>query len=823
MKKLYAILVLVSGMHTAYSQVRISMITPKHGHVYDNYVNIEGYAASDAGPIISVKARAGNIEQEMNVVRLPYFFGGLNLEAFPEGPVQLHIIATDQQQNQLDTVIMLHRDPGPRLVIDDVATTGIARPMMRIKVKGTDNTPVKSMKLQFGINSYTFYKDEIDTIIDASLEMPPLTVSVTDSLGRVSTAGIRYTINVSPAFNLVYAAPLNTTILGYHNNRVLIGGTGSGSSITDITTGATVKLPYNGHIGEISENGKAAWLTAQGAYFTEPVYFNKHRLWAFNGDAVQLLQDSVKRVRSRGEAVAWTAGNGDSLFYKSNMGSPPAFIAKNILAFALDSAGHLVYAANPSIYRYKNGVTTTLYTHNENNYLTYFAEADRDYVAYNSAPLNGRTYLRLLHNGIAEDLIRTDHMTGFGHHHFKLRRGSIAYTNERAVDGAPEPGMFLKLPGDSARLINPSVNARPEGIDSSGGVLFSKEEWLSYIPLNGSEKELAWGFSQIFEEPDGWYAQHYNALYKVSTEATTTYQALPDTRPIFFNTKDTLTLSDFTSHYTGPENGLGQLQEIVITRIPTWCNLYRANGWRIGSPNTRLKRSELEGMYIVPIHNLIGADTIRWKGFSETGFIGGRDTAITIIVYPDLTAKPKLSGLDSTYTTASAPDYVKILNLPPEKWRTSVTITLDSSTILPMVTDTTFRITPSDYAGGIHTLQVKYRHPLDSIVTTARFFVVLTQQRLAVANAGTGAAPQELKVSPNPFTSRFTLQGLDAGKRYTLSLHGVSGNLVYSKVVSGLSMVAVQPDTPLASGVYYLKVFDVKENKVTRVVTVVKM
>lgn len=69
-------------------------------------------------------------------------------------------------------------------------------------------------------------------------------------------------------------------------------------------------------------------------------------------------------------------------------------------------------------------------------------------------------------------------------------------------------------------------------------------------------------------------------------------------------------------------------------------------------------------------------------------------------------------------------------------------------------------------------------------------------------------------VYPNPFTTQFVVEGLDASKQYRLTLHALNGTVLYTRVTNGLHRVTVVPDVSLRKGIYFLEVFDLSTQKI---------
>ncbi|WP_295122913.1 T9SS type A sorting domain-containing protein [uncultured Chitinophaga sp.] len=849
MKQFYVCLLLILGMHAAIAQVRISMLVPKPNQLLNNKVFVEGYAASSAGAITSVKASINSQEVTMNISQLAYFFGDFNLSALPVGPLQLHIIATDALQNQLDTVINIIRDTPPQVVLELPVSETVARPLLRVKAYAVDNGPVNRMEVRFRTRTYTFNSASIDTVFDASAEEAPLNVYAIDSAGQQGFATASYSVNINPGLESVITLPPYRNIQDYNYGKVFaakpadFGAYNPTNYLYDVPGGSETLIPGNIELSTAQQQLKRAWVTPQGAYFTGRYVTSGSTgdLTLFEWWSAQLtpLQTGVKRVNVTGKYAVWISTIGDSLFLHDQAAQTKIFLEKGVTHADVDSTGRVDYIVGASIYRYNNG-TTSLVVSDDGPLAQFpYLDSDSDDIAYfgiSPYKVSGlflhtdTSNTRFVMSGDYPELVvpYLAERIRLKNHHLVFTRHQSSYLSET--------WFYRKSPGDTLKLLKrltkeskfgSDVLGYIRGVNAQGDVLLWEDPWpstntgkLVYYPVNGPSKTVTELDLSTYDINGEWYGSLANTLYKLSLDTAYGAEAIPFTKPLLINQSGRFSLKDFTSHFSGPEYGPGQLMEVKITRLPTWGILVHPNGSQVGITGQVLKRSELEGLRYVPYQNVIGADTIRWAGYN--GNVWSNQAAITLMTHPNLTAPPKLAGLDSSYCDTVTADVIKITNYPPVKWRTTVTVLLDGTTILPVGADSTFTIYPT---AGTHTLKVTFRHPLDSISTTASF-------RTVSCPSGGGRLEEIadklkdveiLTAYPNPFTTQFTVKGLNAAKRYTYSLHDLQGNVVYTGLVNNQTTVVITPNATLKKGIYYLKVFDVALNKTTAVAAVVKM
>lgn len=69
-------------------------------------------------------------------------------------------------------------------------------------------------------------------------------------------------------------------------------------------------------------------------------------------------------------------------------------------------------------------------------------------------------------------------------------------------------------------------------------------------------------------------------------------------------------------------------------------------------------------------------------------------------------------------------------------------------------------------------------------------------------------------VYPNPFTTQFTVEGLESTKKYKLTLHALNGTVLLTTYANYLYKFTVVPAISLRKGIYFLEVFDLSTQKV---------
>ncbi|UYQ90988.1 T9SS type A sorting domain-containing protein [Chitinophaga horti] len=827
MKQFYVLMLLLWGMQPVFAQVRVSMLVPKPGQRVGNQLLIEGYAASSAGAIVSVKASVNTRTATMNITQLPYFFGQFNFDTLPPGPLQLHIIATDNQQHQKDTIINIVRDTPPVITVESPTADDIGRPLLRFKASAVDNGgQVAAMELNFASRQYRFTGNDIDTLIDVSAEAAPLRIIAYDTTGNTSSVDVDFYYNVDPVTQPVFTSPSGYKILDYANSKALTYNYQAGTFIYDLGTGQSTKVTDSIYLSPLHYTRRSAWITPLGAFFTGNygLYYN---VYEWTSGTVKLLQEQAWTANAAGHYIVWTSYIGDSLFLRNQATQTTVFIDKGVKHADVDSAGNVAYIIGPAIYRYSQGAKTVmLFEDKPNAYFTY-VNVDGQYAAYNQVSPYGESGAGYYDGAVGKVYLqlRDDNLEDYDEGRIGLNNGHLMLAKH--VSGYDSyTYVYRQLAGDSLKLLHTthrfykygsSILANIQGINKRGDAIiysnnFTTQPELLYFPANGDSARLL-GRRQldVYPEGDKWYASYQNELYRLMLDSLYEKDALPFTKPLLMNASAVFGVKDFTSHFEGPEYGSGQLMKIKITRLPTWGVLRNRSGAQVGITGQELTRADLEGLRYVPYQNVIGADTIRWAG--SNGIEYGQQAAITLIVHPELDAQPKLAGLDSNYCSATASDRIAITNYPPVKWRTAVSVMVDG---VPVSTDSIFFIEPAALAAGRHAVTVRFRHPLDSISTTAYFNVGGT------CNLKLPGGLELLHAYPNPFTTQFTLQGLHPAKRYGLSLHDISGNAKFTAVANYQANIVLSPPTTLPKGIYYLKVYDFTLSKVTGVSVVIK-
>ncbi|WP_298712611.1 T9SS type A sorting domain-containing protein [Chitinophaga sp.] len=822
MKKCYTLLLLLCTGQLSYSQIRIFVTTPVGGQHVPGEFYLAGTVRWSAGNIVSVTATAGGVTSNMNISVLPNFSGTVSLGNAAPGIVPVKVSAKDVPGNVKDTVINVFFDPPPRVVIDSTVTNGIARPWLRIKARGIDNGPVKAIRVMFEGKPVDFPGSSIDTSLDASVfNNSQLIIGAVDTLDQVSYIDLSYVLQTSSGFKLAYRAPLGSEILDSRHGKIFAVSPDK-LHLIDTLTKAMVSQPFRSSGGVM---GLPAWITSRGVYFKDLNYYGELFAWK-PGSTPVMLENATKLAAFGGDAVAWTVDYGDTLFYQANIDAPIQQVATGVQALSIDRDGTLFYSrdADHTLNRFANGTAAVIYTDPINSWATYWMEADRGQIAFWAQNSVGAEHLRLYNNGSAPLVQRVDHMLYFGPEKAVVDSGRLAWMNYTTLDPKWPVGMYLKLPGDTPRVIYDAYltnSVGPLAIDKRNGVLIrvGNRYLIDYVPAKGGRRTLGAGWTKFYDNDGKWFVSQRNALFRLDTTANNNFAAANRTVAVRYKTPKYFSAKEFASMYSGPGDGLGRLEEVEITQRPRFGKLYLANG--TAAPG-RLKRFQLDSLYYLPIVGQVGADTVRWRGHSGTDW--SNIAALTLITYPELHFPPRIEGLDSSYAATVTTDRIRILNMPIKQWRTQTIVTLDGTSQLAVAKDSTFTIHPSAYAPGYHYLRIQFRHPLDSVSMQVRFSVTapLAQpQSLALAQDKLPETPS-LKAYPNPFSGQLNVQGLQANRRYRLSLHNSTGQAMSSRIVEG-QQTAIIAGSTLAPGIYFLRIFDVKLGKEVEVLQVIKM
>lgn len=822
MKQYYLLLLLISVSQLVYSQVRISPLLPKPLQVYDSVLRVETYAASDSGAIAGVKASISGRTANLFPSGSNFFFGNISLKDLPTGTLQLKLTATDVKLYTRDTLISIIHNPAPQLIIDTPQAYTVARPFLTIKAH--TSSPVKYLKLAFVSDTLTF-AGAIDTTLNALAYTGPLYVIAEDSSGRTVSRQIDYIVDVNPLLVTDFIAPEGQVIqdvrlIPNRDTSVFTSGP-AGCFIHNTITGRAVRVPFEGTVRLLPNATTAAWLTDNGVFFTgsspgETII----KLYRYQSGQLSVLGSNITHVSIPREFVSasWIAGGTLSVLQFGNNAIPETRVLDQGVTALHMSGGYVYYNKGNQLFRYAISSSTELLNNGAGiTNIPAILSENQDYmfVAGYGGQQKRLEFFRSIgsfRDTVADFGNRPDIQKVEDEFRFYVRR--IAYTQLSAdttkvwlydYDHIPRP-VFS----------GPAGHVILKGLGGDGAVIADNtlDQGTYFIPPLGKPRLLARLKGTVYrkdyrgEPVSDWYLAHANVLFRMRTDVVTSGEVTPSMKDILQNTTMRFTADEFRQHYTG------QLDAISITRIPTWGDLFRANGQKVRLTGEVIPASELDSLRYVPYLNIIGADTIRWKG--SDGFIfTAADAAITLIMRPKLYV-PWLKNKDTLYYNNEPPSKLTILNYPEPKWRTETLVTIDSSYTLP-VTDSAFYIAPGNLATGIHQLKVTFRHRLDSASTIVWFRVaeaaLLRVEQLAVA----AETPVKLRTYPNPFAEQFVVEGLLVSNQYSLSLHDAKGALMLQERITGQQRTTITPPGRLPAGVYFLKVFNIGKNSETAV------
>ncbi len=364
-------------------------------------------------------------------------------------------------------------------------------------------------------------------------------------------------------------APPGSTILDVRKGKIFAASYGYLHYI-DTATRAIITLPYPTNYTLTSTSAR---ITDEGVYFAG-IYSWEIYSWKPGNMPVQ-LRYRPKEVAYGGNAVAWTSEYLDTLYYKASMDAPVQMVATDVDKISIDRDGTLFYAGRDhSLNRFANGVAERIYYDFTNNRDVDWMIADRGQIAYNTLTGGGGWHLRLYNNGSAPLLMRTDHMYSyFTQDKAKLDSGRLAWMNYRTLDPKIPAGLYLKLPGDTARVIYDTILNRfggPLAIGPRNDVLVNTGvgSQIDYVPANGGRRTLGSGWNRFFNNDGKWFVSQQHVLFRLDTTANNNFSAANRTVAVKYKTARYLSAKEFASMYSGPQDALGRLEQVQITQHP---------------------------------------------------------------------------------------------------------------------------------------------------------------------------------------------------------------------------------------------------------------
>ncbi|WP_343704142.1 T9SS type A sorting domain-containing protein [Chitinophaga sp.] len=635
----------------------------------------------------------------------------------------------------------------------------------------------------------------------------------------------------SPYFHFFYDIPGNgpTQVLDFQKDRLLYWRD-SAYHIHQLNTGNTIDIPLHQPPALALQQDRQGWLTDSGAFVTVPSdVAGMVALYEWRGQTLSVVEKQATSVEVGGNDVLWTSWG---YFYSQRSGAEKQRVSTNPGTFTMSPEGWYLYSLDDTLYLHKNGVTTPFATGEETSERFLYVVTDGQQIMYlmEKAHQNPTLYL---YNGTATDtvaILRGSNQQIFFKQQYSLNNGYAAFVSiDQTGDTWPYPTasttVYVRAPSGKRNLAfsqlgdRGDVRVRPElwGLTENGGLLLAKENYrwengLHYTPWDSASRFIAsfpWnGRSQVPPHvyKDGSFYVFYNdSVYRVQPDMVKP-KVLPFEVTVQPGVPYRFTLDSLLNYYTGVKYGPGQLQSAGFFNGPYQGYLVAA-GDTLQLYNRWIDRARLDSLVYLPSPNASGIDSVLWTandGATSTPYALIRFRFAPVACPPAaVTLTSSINVVNNNSDTVVLTAHGSAPGLFAFARDTSFT-----SLLRPESTDSVLLLPPGALQQGGNNIYVRLRTGCGTdSVATDRVHIIKTF--LSHIPGKDFDSKLLIIVYPNPFTTQFTVEGLQPSRKYVLTLHDLSGRTVVTVLADYLHKINIVPNVPLNRGVYFLKAWDV--------------
>ncbi|MGX5820725.1 T9SS type A sorting domain-containing protein [Chitinophaga lutea] len=625
----------------------------------------------------------------------------------------------------------------------------------------------------------------------------------------------------TPYYKIVYELPgSSATVLDLHASRILYWQDNA-YHIRNFNTGTTTDIPLSKPPAMADRQTRQGWLTDSAAFFTTTSdQAGMVGLYEWRGGTLREIEKQANTVDVAGDYALWTSWG---IFYHQRPREEKRRISDLPGAYAMSPAGWFLYSLRDTLYKYENGASTP------------YATGETTAETFSYVTIDGQQALFLLqkaaqppalylHNGTSAEMVTVlpgYHQARFPRQQYALRNGKVAWVSIDREGVWPisiaETSIYLKIPGAPVREAFKLVGNRNEsfvfpeikGIDERSGLLVRKENFswqngLHYAWPGGDSSYIApytvnAPLPGMARDSGNWYTFYGNTVYRIALDTPSTHTAEDFTVNVRPNTPYAFTLQQFLDHYTGVDEGPGQLSAVSFF-LNTGNGYLRAGNDSIGT-FAWVARERLDSVQYIPAAGFTGVDSIQWR--ADNGLSTTAQGIIRFVVAPacytslavSLTADPNIvnNDRDSVRLTAHGNVGGSLFTFARDTGFTNL--------LRPESGDSVITLHPTALRRGDNYFYVKMR--VAGCDSAAR-----DQVRVVKTIFSNGDPVNAILAYPNPFTTQFTVEGLEKEKRYIITLHDLTGRPVQTWITSGSPKFTAIPPATLRKGVYFLKVFD---------------
>jgi Secretion system C-terminal sorting domain len=789
------------------------------------------YPIDSVSALVFYNSGTSTLAAETRLVYNPvtgFMTGRLILTGFPNIPLSISISMDDSLGNfQLSTPINIVHSSSirmaagidPNILVSEPLAYSVARPALHVHAFPQTASPGCQLVLvlvnaQANPNTYTIlgnYSDSIDTDIDFSAYQGMALSLVVSALDRNNRSGSSQPIPVfadtSPLLVEYFSASGN--ILDFNNNKLLVVDNGviSNPRIVDLSTGASTGIPFARYVS-------SGYLTPQGAVIgvTSPTGSYSDSLYDYNTGTLHYLGTFNKgSMKVNGGYAIWSKFSGndprlipsDSLFLRNLTTGTNTLVAFNaahkingiFTVSDVTAAGLVAFAdTNKNLVSYLNGVYTT--QTNDGSNFTGSANPLTDGYNYAYTFVDETLFNPQVVGLIPQTLslaFRGGHVPGPGTD-YQVNNKYLAYVQK---SDPTHSSLFLRdTLGNSVPV---AASSFADLLAPNGDLMFDSASERELAIRNGQTLRVSSLLGRVFYRDSSWYIAIGRVLFALPGLSKPAKPSISGLDTAYCNNQgvQTIRIGNFPNATSGTQVGA----------------TLDAVAWPVNAADSSLS---------INVDTLsIGSHTLIVR-FSNT--IGTVSDTLSFVVHAASTPVVRLSA-----------NITHVVNLS-DSVRLEATDSAGGGThpLYTFATDRNFQhvlqnqsannnlaIAPSTLVVGNNWIYVDMKTSASCSVVQNGVDSINIVRDLSTGIVDIDNPGQVIGIYPNPIKDQFTINGLSTAKKYSITLYGVNGQIVFSgeaKYQGSLNIVCGREP----AGVYILGIYDETKNRILGNVKLIK-
>ncbi|HEY0612852.1 MAG TPA: hypothetical protein VGD35_24410, partial [Chitinophaga sp.] len=666
-------------------------------------VNFTVYAPDQ---LVSATASVGTRQASLTPTNGNIFSGKLSLSGLAGDTLTLLITAKDAQNNTGDTAVtFIYRplnDPGVPLTVDSTVDSIAVKSVFPLEARCPGSTIAVYYASTYEDVLIATAQDSIPALDLVAFNGKRLALKVvaTDNLGRTATKQLTAFIESSPY--LTEYLTVNGNMRDFRYNKALVALKGSNLPVLVDGTSGQQSAPL------LDTPAVGAYVTAEGAMIST---YRKVYEWR-NGQITFQTEGAALSVS--GNYACWLKGIYEIVRRQRQTGAMDSFSVQSTGAYpggaVIAENGLIAFTVGmtrqSSVYKYDSGQVKRISTNTENTSLLPLTDGHN--IIYQAGDYNPSIYF---FNGKTQLISWLAGSAGYAD--YQVNNGYTAFVREGQVQLRDTLGVFHQVSnfntcpacanGGVIDLLNSKGELMMASLDSGRYFVDAghQRRRITTMPARTGPYDI---LSRSFYDNGNWYILIGRTLFKVNLDTVAVNHITDLGKTMKPDSALSFTRQDFASHFSGA----GELVNVKIATLPKHGALkLQSQALNASQP---VAASLLDQLSYTPNSGYTGIDTIRW--IASNGLNYTADTALILISITDSSTiavpQPVVSGLFSNYCGGAGNQQVKIVNLPTAASGIQVTVTLDSTTILPVAADSTFSIHPDALSAGTHTIDVVF-------------------------------------------------------------------------------------------------------------------